>query len=38
MYTPLNSFIINVIMRWPALAVVIAAGGAAVHFYLKGRA
>jgi hypothetical protein len=38
MYTPLNSFIINVIMRWPLVAVVFAAGGAAVHFYLKGCA
>jgi hypothetical protein len=28
MYLPLNSFIVNVVLRWPILAAVIAVGGA----------
>ena len=35
MYTPLNSFIINVIMRWPAVAGIVAVCGACYVYIRK---
>jgi hypothetical protein len=33
MYFPFNSFIVNVVMRWPVLAAVVAACGACYAAY-----
>jgi hypothetical protein len=35
MYTPLNSFVINVFMRWPLVAVTVAACSAWAYAYAR---